>query len=368
MTTTWSIDAMPKPDRADDADLCAFAAATNAVHRDAWGTDDFRRTPRELLGALRDDAYARHVLLRARDGETLLGYAVLYLPQRENTHTGDLAIGVLPEHRGRGIGSALHAAAASRARHHGRTRLTCSTDHRAEPTPGPRTLAPPTGEGLVATDDPGVRFARRHGWDLEQVARFSVLDVPSADDAAGWARVAGLRADAEARTGPEYRLLAWATPTPDELAEQFADLQTQMSADDPHAGFDQDTEAWDVERLRRAEETFAQQGRALLVMAAQHVPTGRLAAYTDFLVQDEPGEFLHQYDTLVAREHRGRRLGMLVKTANLQRVADELPGVRRIGTWNANENRWMLAINVALGFRPAGGSGEWQLRLDRPAG
>lgn len=40
------------------------------------------------------------------------------------------------------------------------------------------------------------------------------------------------------------------------------------------------------------------------------------------------------------------------------------PEVGRIGTWNAEENEHMLAINTALGFRPAGGAGEWQLHLD----
>ena len=72
---------------------------------------------------------------------------------------------------------------------------------------------------------------------------------------------------------------------------------------------------------------------------------------------------MHQDDTLVLSEHRGRRLGMLVKAANLQRLAVEQPAARRVGTWNAEENSHMLAINVALGFRPAGGSGEWQARL-----
>ena len=69
-----------------------------------------------------------------------------------------------------------------------------------------------------------------------------------------------------------------------------------------------------------------------------------------------------QEDTLVLREHRGRRLGMLVKTANLARLAEVQPGARRIGTWNAEENAHMLAINVALGFRPAGVWAAWQRR------
>ncbi|MDM7854847.1 GNAT family N-acetyltransferase [Cellulomonas alba] len=362
--TTWSIDPLPVPDGPDDPGLRELAHVTNAVDRELWGSDDFRRTTRELLESLRDDPYERHVVLGARDGGALLGYALLHLPRRENTHTGALELGVLPEHRRRGIGTALHAAALAHARADGRTRLTASTDQRVEPAPGTGTLAPPTGEGLVAADDAGVRFARRHGWDLEQVARYSVLDVPRDGDAAAREHVARLRADAEAHAGPDYRLLAWSAPTPADYAEQFAALQTEMSADDPHAGFEQDTQEWDAERVRRGEQTWAAQGRALLVMCAEHVPTRTLAAYTDLLVPDEPGEYVHQYDTLVARAHRGRRLGMLVKTANVQRLVDELPAVRRIGTWNAEENRWMLAINVALGFRPAGGSGEWQLRLD----
>ena len=66
-----------------------------------------------------------------------------------------------------------------------------------------------------------------------------------------------------------------------------------------------------------------------------------------------------QDDTLVAAGHRGHRLGMLVKIANLRRLA-ELPRVERVTTFNAAENEHMLAINVALGFRPAGWDGEWQ--------
>jgi hypothetical protein len=69
-----------------------------------------------------------------------------------------------------------------------------------------------------------------------------------------------------------------------------------------------------------------------------------------------------QDDTLVAKAHRGNRLGMLVKILNLRRLEAERPSVERILTFNAAENEHMLAINVALGFRPAGHSGEWQRR------
>jgi hypothetical protein len=70
-----------------------------------------------------------------------------------------------------------------------------------------------------------------------------------------------------------------------------------------------------------------------------------------------------QQDTLVQSEHRGRRLGLLIKVANLRRAQTRWPAARSVLTWNANENQHMLAINIALGFKPAGFEGEWQKRL-----
>ena len=63
-------------------------------------------------------------------------------------------------------------------------------------------------------------------------------------------------------------------------------------------------------------------------------------------------------DTLVAKAHRGHRLGMLVKVLNLRRLQKDHPEVELVVTFNAVENDHMLAINVALGFRAAGYDGE----------
>ena len=43
---------------------------------------------------------------------------------------------------------------------------------------------------------------------------------------------------------------------------------------------------------------------------------------------------------------------MLIKAANLEFVRAVLPGAGSVITWNAEENRHMLAVNEALGFRP----------------
>jgi hypothetical protein len=67
-----------------------------------------------------------------------------------------------------------------------------------------------------------------------------------------------------------------------------------------------------------------------------------------------------QYATLVRREFRGHRLGMLVKIANLAQLERVDPGHPSILTFNAEENRHMLDVNEALGFRAFGSAGCWR--------
>jgi hypothetical protein len=62
---------------------------------------------------------------------------------------------------------------------------------------------------------------------------------------------------------------------------------------------------------------------------------------------------------LVTSEHRGRRLGQLVKATNLRALHAGLPEVTWICTWNAESNEPMLRVNRALGFRPVGRTTEW---------
>ena len=52
----------------------------------------------------------------------------------------------------------------------------------------------------------------------------------------------------------------------------------------------------------------------------------------------------------MTRSHRGHRLGLLVKTAMLEWLAEAEPTLERIVTGNAATNEYMIAVNETLGY------------------
>jgi hypothetical protein len=57
-----------------------------------------------------------------------------------------------------------------------------------------------------------------------------------------------------------------------------------------------------------------------------------------------------------------------VKAANLERLLDTAPEARRVHTWNADTNSYMVAINELLGFRIARLESAWRLDVAHPSG
>ncbi|UJP40406.1 GNAT family N-acetyltransferase [Cellulomonas palmilytica] len=348
--------------------LRGYTEAVNEVNRDVWGNDDYARTAAELLESSRPQPYETTIRLVAvaddapPDDEVrpehVLGTGLLFLPLQENTAWAYVGVVVRPAHRREGIGGALYDEVLRLARAHGRTTLMAETDHRAEPPEGPTARSATTGSGRVPVDDAGVRFLAARGWALEQVARRSVLELPVDPDA-----LESFRADAARAAGDAYRVVTWDEHVPDELVDQAAALYTEMSVAPPLGGLDYEQDVWDAKRVRTLEDTHDARGIRSWTVAVQHVATGRLAGYTTLEEIPPVRDLVHQEDTLVAEGHRGHRLGMLLKAVNLQRLAEVRPQARRIDTWNAEENDHMLAINIALGFRPAGCAGEWQLKI-----
>ena len=58
--------------------------------------------------------------------------------------------------------------------------------------------------------------------------------------------------------------------------------------------------------------------------------------------------------TLVHPEHRGHRLGLAVKLANLEFLAEQAPAVRSSSRATRRSNAPMIAVNDMMGFEVAG--------------
>ncbi|WP_265521728.1 GNAT family N-acetyltransferase [Oerskovia flava] len=339
-------------------------AVDRAVVAEIYGHTDLATDPDMVVSTMTaQQQYARVVRLVAVAAGTrdVLGRAMVRLPQQSNTHSATVYVGVDPAHRGRGVGGALWNRSMELVRAAGRRVVLADSSFAAEPPPGPGALEAPTGSGRVPREDPTTRFALARGFVLEQVVRHSVLELPVDP-----ARLDRLR-DGAPRRHDDYALHVWHDEVPEKWIEQFAVLETRMSTDAPSAGLEVEEDPWDAERVRDASRAIHDRGRRYLIVVAEHTPSGTLAAFSMVSYPLDRPEVVYQEDTLVLREHRGRRLGMLVKIAVLDELARARPAARRVHTWNAEENEHMLAINVALGFAPAGVDAEWQLRLTSSA-
>jgi GNAT superfamily N-acetyltransferase len=343
-------------DAPDAGDFLELGALCDAMTLATWGNLDRATPPASRLQFWRDDPYRYIRLFFVRQDGRMVARSWIRGELQENLGSALIHVEVLEEFCGRGIGGALLRHAEELAAADGRTILQTFTEHPADfDADGPGLLKPATGTGALPIGAPGVRFALSARYRLEQVERFSILDVR--EHAAAWDP---LELEALAAAGEDYELLSWTGSCPDGLAEQFAVLMARMSTDAPTGELSYEAERWDVARVRHVENTWRRAGLVSLVAAARHRGSGELAAYSVLQLSPLKPWLADQDDTLVAGSHRGRRLGMLVKLANLRRLVSEYPAVKRVVTFNAAENDHMLAINVALGFRPAGYDGEWQ--------
>lgn len=337
-------------------DFRAFVTVRNTVEAGVVGNDVLTMQAHELLPAFRSNPQrARRLFTVSVDGAPV-GRAMVTTRPLAAGAGADLVVDVLPAYRGRGIGAALldHVEGIGRAA--GAPALQSFVAHSV--VAGGDRIASPTGYGDLPAGDPGVRFLRAHGFVLEQVARISVLELAGLE-----ARLAELRAAAQAAAGHEYRLHTWQGPTPAEWLDELAVLRTRMSTDAPMAGMTVVPDPWDAERVVAHDDRHFAGGRTVLTTAVEHAPTGRLTGFSEIEIPSS-GATAHQGDTLVLRDHRGHRLGMLLKAAVTQELLERAPQIDAVVTFNAEENRPMLDVNEALGFRPMGFEGAWQKRVE----
>ncbi|MFO7691427.1 MAG: GNAT family N-acetyltransferase [Cryobacterium sp.] len=337
-------------------DFAAQSRLSAAVEAEGYGTDELTLTAEETLPDWLNQRFQPRRLLVARADGVIVGRATLETLTRPGSDVGWLLVQVLPEWRGRGIGTLLADRIEALAAQSGCRILIIYAPSPLAPGP---TLASPTGFGAVPRNNPEVRFLLQRGYRLEQVERGSRLALPLGDEL-----LANFAEQAAAFAGPEYIVYCWRDRTPPSWREDLAVLYTRMSTDPPTAGLGEPEDVWTAERIVHEEELRAGSPRILLTAAVRHQPSNRFVGYTQLSVPAETHRAVSQEDTLVLHENRGHRLGMLLKAANLHYLRREHPGHPSVITFNAAENRHMLAVNEALGFVPIGYEGAWRKDLD----
>jgi RimJ/RimL family protein N-acetyltransferase len=325
--------------------------AFDAWHATYYAADAFGRSGAESpwqLEELRVFHQADHPNLRivalagVADG-VVVAAGWVKLPLLDNTDHAEIGVWTHPDHRGRGHGSAMLARIEQLSAEEGRTVLDAEACYPYD--------APADGAG-----HPNADFLVRRGfrYGLGDVNRR--LDLPVSDE---------LLAELAAKAAPHhaaYTLRSFVAPVPDDLAVAFAALSATLMTEAPLGELEREPENPDVAVLRAGEETLARQGRTKYTTVAM-AEDGQLAGFTDLLMSvHDPGR-VFQWGTLVPRAHRGHRLGLALKVANLAFLQGLRPDARLVTTYNAEVNEHMIGVNEQLGFRPVERLGEFQKRL-----
>ena len=136
-----------------------------------------------------------------------------------------------------------------------------------------------------------------------------------------------------------------------------------MTIDAPMDDLAWEQEVFDGAKILERDQVRLARRTRFYTTAARHDPTGRIVGFTCLVVDDGRDEHASQWETIVLPDHRGHRLGLLLKIANLRHLRGHEPAVTTIDTWNADSNGPMLRVNLALGFQVVRQWAEWELVL-----
>jgi len=326
----------------DEAAFDAWYAVVRSTDLEHW-PDLGGWTRREAHALVSPkDAAIEYFCLSAIDaaGQTV-GIALCEVPRRDNRHSASVDVRVLSEQRRQGVGTAILAEAERLISAEKRSVLNAFFE---VPT------------DMLEADVAG-SFARRMGFVRSQTGNRRHLSLPIDDGR----RVRLANEVAGASAG--YRTFTFMAPWPEEYLADQCELNRRMSTDAPSGDKRHEEEVWDEARVEEMDEVLVASGMRKLVAVAQHLESNRLVAFSEVaLPRDHPHEGW-QWPTLVLREHRGHRLGLAVKLANLDALESTVPEVNLISTGNAQENAPMIAVNEMLGFEVVATGTFWQKPL-----
>lgn len=276
-----------------------------------------------------------HVTLHVGyDGATPVACATVTLWTLDNLTAANAEAQVHPDHRRRGLGREMSEYALDVVRSAGRSRVFVETAWTPQGQEGPGApLLRALGAKPVLED-------KRRVLDLHAFPAHEVAPVPDG-----------------------YRIVQWADRAPDEVVDGIAYLLHRMVLDAPMGEMDYEAEKWDATRYRSSEDSAIRRCRTRFTTVVVHEESGEVAGLTEIALNLNRPEVGYQWNTIVDPRHRGKRLGLVLKSWNHKAVADSVPALRFVNTWNAAANGYMIDVNEQLGFRVSESWTEWQLDL-----
>ncbi|MET9275847.1 GNAT family N-acetyltransferase [Kribbella sp. NPDC003557] len=309
----------------DDEAGCIDAVAVERAATQQDCPEMVTSTPRGFANSLRygwDLEPQRAFLARNADG-TAVALARVSLPTYDNTNQVWFEVAVRPDHRDGVVEAALIEFVEQLARDEGRTMM---------------------GFGSFDLPD-AIAVAHKHGYEQKAV------EVNRRQDLAGldWAIVRSLYDQAVAAS-TAYELITLTGSLPEDMLDGMIAVTASIN-DAPKDDLDIEDDVYSPERLRAYEEAQTKCDHTLYRVVAREKATGELAGHTVIAVERERPHLGWQHDTAVSREHRGHRLGALLKTAMLLNLRDAEPALTQVDTWNAESNNHMIGINEQLNYK-----------------
>ena len=286
---------------------------------------------------------SRRVFLNGRvDGEVVCIAQVIF-PLKDNLDLVDFHVHTHPDHARRGYATRMLAHVEELASAGGGTTLVAMVDHAYD--------LGPTGKG-----EPGMDFLMARGFEYSLGEIQSTCPLPVPDEL-----LTSLAAEAAERH-EGYTLRSFVDRCPDDLVESYGRCMGMLLTEAPTGTLEFEQEVFDEERIRSQEAMMAEAGRTGYFTVALD-GSGEVVAYTQLAVpRYDPGRAF-QWGTLVHPDHRGHRLGLAVKAANLALMQEREEGLTGIVTWNAEVNDHMIAVNRRFGFTPTARNAELLKKL-----
>ena len=327
-------------DLADDAVLGALYAVSRRAELLGREQAPFW-TLEEFLGVVRSpDSGERLQLFAAYDGDRMVAGAVLYSFLLDNTDKAWFRLAVDPADQHRGVGRAVLEVLEQVTRDDDRRLLLTDTKlpYADRETHGYR------------------RFAEACGYELSnyEVVRHLTLPVPD-EQVQGWVEEA-----APAHEG--YTIETFVDGVPDDLVESLCVLLGQLAVDAPTGAVDFEEEVVTPQRFAESLATVRAMNRARYETVAL-TPDRQVVAQSTLAVPLGASTTVYQWGTFVHREHRGHRLGLATKAANLRAAQAARSDLDLVVTQNAETNDFMVSINQRMGFAPVEVSTEFVKRL-----